>query len=105
MVAKDGKLNDSKIKGEPVELTKTYRMATLSFNGTGGDGYPHIDYVSGYVNTGFIDAEVLKEYIQKNSRWTRPPMSRKGEVSQAVTREDNPGGAALTGLRIRHDLG
>uniref|UniRef100_UPI000A808DA2 hypothetical protein n=1 Tax=Citrobacter amalonaticus TaxID=35703 RepID=UPI000A808DA2 len=32
-----------------------------------GDGYPRIDNKPGYVNTGFIDAEVLKEYIQKNS--------------------------------------
>ena len=65
-VAKDGKLNDLKIKGEPVDPAKTYRMATLSFNATGGDGYPHIDK-PGYVNTGFIDAEVLKQYIEKNS--------------------------------------
>lgn len=56
-----------KIKDEPVDPAKTYRMATLSFNATGGDGYPRIDNKPGYVNTGFIDAEVLKEYVQKNS--------------------------------------
>lgn len=66
-VAKEGKLNDLKINGEPVDPAKTYRMATLSFNATGGDGYPRIDNKPGYVNTGFIDAEVLKEYIQKNT--------------------------------------
>ncbi|CAM7554853.1 bifunctional UDP-sugar hydrolase/5'-nucleotidase UshA [Citrobacter sp. Cs237] len=66
-VAKDGKLNDLKIKGEAIDPAKTYRMATLSFNATGGDGYPRLDNKPGYVNTGFIDAEVLKEYIQKNS--------------------------------------
>lgn len=59
-VAKEGKLTDLKIKGEPVDPAKTYRMATLSFNATGGDGYPRIDNKPGYVNTGFIDAEVLK---------------------------------------------
>ncbi len=36
-VAKDGKLNDLKIKGEPVDPAKTYRMATLNFNATGGE--------------------------------------------------------------------
>ncbi|MGM5186870.1 bifunctional UDP-sugar hydrolase/5'-nucleotidase UshA, partial [Salmonella enterica] len=56
-VAKEGKLTDLKIKGEPVDPAKTYRMATLSFNATGGDGYPRIDNKPGYVNTGFIDAE------------------------------------------------
>lgn len=66
-VAKDGKLNDLKIKGEPVDPAKTYRMATLNFNATGGDGYPRLDNKPGYVNTGFIDAEVLKAYIQKSS--------------------------------------
>lgn len=55
-VAKEGKLTDLKIKGEPVDPAKTYRMATLSFNATGGDGYPRIDNKPGYVNTGFIDA-------------------------------------------------
>lgn len=66
-VAKEGKLTELKIKGEPVDPAKTYRMATLSFNATGGDGYPRIDNKPGYVNTGFIDAEVLKEFIQQNS--------------------------------------
>ncbi|HHZ7488161.1 TPA: bifunctional UDP-sugar hydrolase/5'-nucleotidase UshA [Citrobacter freundii] len=80
-VAKDGKLNDLKIKGEPVDPAKTYRMATLSFNATGGDGYPRIDNKPGYVNTGFIDAEVLKEYVQKNSPLDASAYEPKGDVS------------------------
>ncbi|MDY0923217.1 MULTISPECIES: bifunctional UDP-sugar hydrolase/5'-nucleotidase UshA [unclassified Leclercia] len=80
-VAKGGVLNDLKIKGEPVDPAKTYRMATLSFNATGGDGYPHIDDKPGYVNTGFIDAEVLKQYIQQNSPLDVNAYEPKGEVS------------------------
>ncbi|SEL08254.1 5'-nucleotidase / UDP-sugar diphosphatase [Kosakonia sacchari] len=80
-VAKDGKLNDLKIKGEPVDAAKTYRLATLSFNATGGDGYPRLDDKAGYVNTGFIDAEVLKEFIQKNSPLDAAAFEPKGEVS------------------------
>ena len=80
-VAKDGKLNDLKIKGEPVDPAKTYRLATLSFNATGGDGYPHIDNKPGYVNTGFIDAEVLKQFIQQNSPIDVNMSEPKGEVS------------------------
>ena len=80
-VAKDGKLNDLKIKGEPVDPAKTYRMATLSFNATGGDGYPRIDNKPGYVNTGFIDAEVLKEYVQKNSPLDASVYEPRGEVT------------------------
>ncbi|EBP3801943.1 bifunctional UDP-sugar hydrolase/5'-nucleotidase [Salmonella enterica] len=80
-VAKEGKLTDLKIKGEPVDPAKTYRMATLSFNATGGDGYPRIDNKPGYVNTGFIDAEVLKEFIQQNSPLDSAAFAPKGEVS------------------------
>ncbi|EDW8112475.1 bifunctional UDP-sugar hydrolase/5'-nucleotidase [Salmonella enterica subsp. enterica serovar 4,[5],12:i:-] len=80
-VAKEGKLTDLKIKGEPIDPAKTYRMATLSFNATGGDGYPRIDNKPGYVNTGFIDAEALKEFIQQNSPLDAAAFTPKGEVS------------------------
>ncbi|WP_342321790.1 bifunctional UDP-sugar hydrolase/5'-nucleotidase UshA [Kosakonia sp. BYX6] len=80
-VAKGGKLNEVKIKGEPIDEAKTYRLATLSFNATGGDGYPRLDDKAGYVNTGFIDAEVLKEFIQKNSPLDVNTYEPKGEVS------------------------
>ncbi len=79
--ASGGTLSDLKIKGEPVDPNKTYRMATLSFNATGGDGYPQIDNLPGYVNTGFIDAEVLKKYIQQNSPLDVNAYEPKGEVS------------------------
>ncbi|EOI5796584.1 bifunctional UDP-sugar hydrolase/5'-nucleotidase UshA [Cronobacter dublinensis] len=79
--ASGGALNDLKIKGEPVEPAKTYRMATLSFNATGGDGYPPIDKKPGYVNTGFVDAEVLKQYIQQSSPLDVNAFEPKGEVS------------------------
>ncbi len=79
-VARDGKLSDLKIKGEPIDPAKTYRLATLSFNATGGDGYPRLDDKPGYVNTGFIDAEVLKEYIQKNSPLDVKAYEPAGEV-------------------------
>ena len=76
----NGQLNDLKIKGEAVDDAKTYRMATLSFNATGGDGYPRIDEKPGYVNTGFIDAEVLKQFIQQNSPLDAATFEPKGEV-------------------------
>ncbi len=80
-VAKNGVLNDLKIKGEAIDPAKTYRLATLSFNATGGDGYPHIDDKPGYVNTGFIDAEVLKQFIEQNSPLDVGNYQPKGEVS------------------------
>ncbi|MEI2267038.1 bifunctional UDP-sugar hydrolase/5'-nucleotidase UshA [Erwinia sp. CGal63] len=67
LTADDSGVHNVKIKGEPLQADKTYRMATLSFNATGGDGYPVITQLPGYVNTGFVDAEVLKQYIEKHS--------------------------------------
>ncbi|WP_034918936.1 bifunctional UDP-sugar hydrolase/5'-nucleotidase UshA [Erwinia sp. 9145] len=69
-----------KINGKPLEDEKTYRMATLSFNATGGDGYPAIDKLPGYVNTGFVDAEVLKQYIQSHSPLDASAFEPKGEI-------------------------
>ncbi|MDP9769646.1 bifunctional UDP-sugar hydrolase/5'-nucleotidase UshA [Kosakonia cowanii] len=80
-VAKGGQLSDVKIKGEPLDEAKSYRLATLSFNATGGDGYPRLDDKAGYVNTGFIDAEVLKEFIQNNSPLDVNAYEPKDEVS------------------------
>lgn len=74
-------VRDIKIKGEPLDVNKTYRMATLSFNATGGDSYPPVDKLPGYVNTGFIDAEVLKDYIEKHSPLDAASFEPKGEIS------------------------
>ncbi|WP_024557378.1 bifunctional UDP-sugar hydrolase/5'-nucleotidase UshA [Franconibacter pulveris 1160] len=79
--ASGGALSDIKIKGEPLDLAKTYRMATLSFNATGGDGYPAIDKKPGYVNTGFVDAEVLKQFIEQNSPLDASAFEPQGEVN------------------------
>ncbi|MDU6925293.1 bifunctional UDP-sugar hydrolase/5'-nucleotidase UshA [Franconibacter helveticus] len=79
--ASGGALSDIKIKGEPLDMAKTYRMATLSFNATGGDGYPAIDKKPGYVNTGFVDAEVLKQFVEQNSPLDAGAFEPKGEVN------------------------
>ena len=77
----DGKgVGEIKIKGEPLQPEKTYRMATLSFNALGGDGYPTVNQLPGYVNTGFVDAEVLKQYIQKHSPLDAAAYAPKGEI-------------------------
>ncbi|PKH21465.1 bifunctional UDP-sugar hydrolase/5'-nucleotidase [Enterobacterales bacterium CwR94] len=78
----DGKgVSEIKINGEPLQADKTYRMATLSFNATGGDGYPNVDKLPSYVNTGFIDAEVLKGFIEKHSPLKAEDYAPKGEIT------------------------
>ena len=77
----DGKgVSEVKINSQPLQADKTYRMATLNFNALGGDGYPKLDGLPSYVNTGFIDAEVLKQYIEKHSPLDAAAYEPKGEI-------------------------
>ncbi|WP_220149712.1 bifunctional UDP-sugar hydrolase/5'-nucleotidase UshA [Psychromonas sp. B3M02] len=64
-----GKTAVSKVKvnGKNLDLTEQYRFSIPSFNAAGGDGYPNITAHPGFVNTGFVDAEVLKEYLESHS--------------------------------------
>lgn len=80
LVADGQGVSDIKIQGKPLEANKTYRLATLNFNALGGDGYPKIDTLPGYVNTGFIDAEVLKQYIEKHSPLDANQYQPQGEI-------------------------
>ncbi|WP_434523992.1 bifunctional UDP-sugar hydrolase/5'-nucleotidase UshA [Photorhabdus asymbiotica] len=77
----DGKgIKDVNIAGKPLEPNKTYRLAMLDFNAIGGDGYPRLDNHPTYVNTGFVDAEVLKGYIEKHSPLEAADYEPKGEI-------------------------
>ncbi|TNH45308.1 bifunctional UDP-sugar hydrolase/5'-nucleotidase UshA [Photorhabdus luminescens] len=77
----DGKgVKEVKIGGKPLEPNRTYRMAMLDFNAIGGDGYPRVDNYPTYVNTGFVDAEVLKDYIEKHSPLKAADYEPKGEI-------------------------
>ncbi|WP_338561738.1 bifunctional UDP-sugar hydrolase/5'-nucleotidase UshA [Erwinia sp. E_sp_B01_3] len=80
LIADGTGVSEVKIKGEPLQADKIYRMATLSFNATGGDGYPPVNQLPSYVNTGFVDAEVLKQYIQSHSPLDAAAFAPKGEV-------------------------
>ncbi|PCK32674.1 bifunctional UDP-sugar hydrolase/5'-nucleotidase UshA [Pseudoalteromonas piscicida] len=62
-----GKVENVKIAGKPLQRDKTYRMSINSYNASGGDGYPKINHLPEYTATDFTDAQVLKDYIQKNS--------------------------------------
>ncbi|MEG3753220.1 bifunctional UDP-sugar hydrolase/5'-nucleotidase UshA [Psychromonas arctica] len=55
------------ISGKPLQEKQQYRFSVPSFNAAGGDGYPDITQHKSYVNTGYVDAEVLKDYIQSRS--------------------------------------
>ncbi len=62
-----GGIKTLEIGGAPVEDDKTYRLVLESYIASGGDGYPKVSDHTGFIDTGFVDADVLKEYIAENS--------------------------------------
>ncbi len=67
LIVEKGELISVTIKGQAIDKGKVYRMAINSYIASGGDKYPVMNQHAGYVNSGFVDADVLKEYIQNNS--------------------------------------
>ncbi|MEL7291987.1 MAG: bifunctional UDP-sugar hydrolase/5'-nucleotidase UshA [Pseudomonadota bacterium] len=67
MTVANGEVSNVFIGGKQLRLDETYRFTVPSYNAAGGDGYPKLTDHPGHVNTGFVDAEVLKEYLEANS--------------------------------------
>lgn len=67
MTLKGDKLTDINVKGQPIDKQKTYRLVTQRFLAYGGDAYPPINHLPSFVDTGFMEAKVLKQYIEQHS--------------------------------------
>ena len=67
MVITGDKVHQVRINGAPIDTNKTYRMVINSFMAIGGDGYPNMTSHASYVNTGFVDADVLRSFLADNS--------------------------------------
>jgi 5'-nucleotidase/UDP-sugar diphosphatase len=50
-----------------LDVTKTYKLAINNFQASGGDGYPKLTSHASFVNTGFVDADILRSFIASNS--------------------------------------
>ena len=60
-------VSSARIKGAPIDPAKNYRLTVNNFQATGGDGYPRIADHPSYVNTGYVDADVLRAFISANN--------------------------------------
>ena len=67
LVITAGAVTSASIKGAPVEAAKTYRMAVNNFQAVGGDGYPKLTSHKSFVDSGFVDADVLRAFIAAHS--------------------------------------
>lgn len=77
-----GQALNVRINNAALEDGKTYRMVINNFQATGGDGYPKVSEHKSYVNTGFVDADVLKSYVSARS----PLKAADYDPGRAVTR-------------------
>ncbi|RJX71605.1 bifunctional UDP-sugar hydrolase/5'-nucleotidase [Vibrio sinensis] len=80
MTVENGKVSNVYIGGKQLRLDQMYRFTVPSYNAAGGDGYPKISDHPGYVNTGFVDAEVLKDFLEANSPVDVNKFAPSGEI-------------------------
>lgn len=59
-----GTLKDIKVGGRPVDMDRTYRMATISFLLDGGDGYRISEYASDVFDTGIQVKDAVLSYMK-----------------------------------------
>lgn len=55
------------VQNKIVDDNKSYKLSLNSYIASGGDGYPKVTDHPNFVNTGYVDADMLKEYIENNS--------------------------------------
>ena len=82
LVITAGAVTSARIKNEPLVAAKTYRMAVNKFQAIGGDGYPQLTSQPSFVDSGFVDADVLRAFITANS----PLKAADFEPGDAVVR-------------------
>ena len=67
LVMAGGLVSQVRIKGQPLDAAKSYLLAINNFQAAGGDGYPRLTEHPSFVNTGYVDADVLRAYIAAHS--------------------------------------
>ncbi|APC86564.1 TPA: bifunctional UDP-sugar hydrolase/5'-nucleotidase UshA [Vibrio parahaemolyticus] len=80
MRIENDKVTNVFIGNKQLRLDGRYRFTVPSYNASGGDGYPKIDTHPSYINTGFTDAEVLKDYLESHSPIDVNEYAPSGEV-------------------------
>ena len=77
---KDGGIRDVVVNGTPLDPDRIYTLALESYLASGGDGYPRLTDRAGFVDTGFVDADALKEHIATHSPLDPASYAPKGAV-------------------------
>lgn len=76
----NSKVEDVRVGGEPLQQHRHYRFSLAGFYASGGDGYPRLIDHPGYVDTGFVDAEVLRAFLEQHSPINAADFAPAGEI-------------------------
>ncbi len=60
---KDGKPVNVMVKGQPLDPNKTYVIVVNDYMAHGGDGYTVLKNIKNQYDTGYVQADILKDYI------------------------------------------
>jgi 5'-nucleotidase/UDP-sugar diphosphatase len=75
-----GAVSQVVVGGKPLQTNQTYKLAINNFQAAGGDGYPKLSGHPSFVNTGFVDADVLRAFIVAQSPLNVAKFDPKGAV-------------------------
>jgi 5'-nucleotidase/UDP-sugar diphosphatase len=75
-----GAVSQVLVGGKPLQASQTYKLAINNFQSAGGDGYPKLSGHPSFVNTGFVDADVLRAFIAAQSPLNVAKFDPKGAV-------------------------
>lgn len=67
LVIENGAVVQATVAGKAIDPADKYRIAINNFVAAGGDGYPKVSSHPSYVDTGFVDADVLRAFIAARS--------------------------------------
>ena len=77
-----GELKEVRLQGSALDPLRDYTLCINRFTAIGGDGYPRLDQHPGYLDTGLIDVDVMREYIAKRSPIKAADYAPAGEVQR-----------------------
>ena len=84
-----GLVTNLTVGGRPADPARTYTLAVESYLAAGGDGYPKLSGRKTFRDTGYVDADALREYVTENSpmdpqRYAPGGMVRRGCSPQGI---------------------
>ncbi|MGR5131952.1 bifunctional UDP-sugar hydrolase/5'-nucleotidase UshA [Vibrio alfacsensis] len=79
------------VNGQAFDPNKVYKFTVPSYNAGGGDGYPKLDVV----DTGNVDAAVLKDYLESLQTIAVANYEPQGEIVYTNTDDPNFGGCKI----------